>query len=242
MDREAGMDVTGSHRDAFPLRPLALFLFTLDWLIAVLTCIAFFRVREGFPPWFCVPFVGGVSVLSLVVLLYYWQLSQASRFSTAPNRFTTAAIWLLLLCSVPCTSALHQFYPFRTDLFALEELRSPGFSMIIYNLVLTVVSLVVVIVLAVLYRLRLRRAALIGLLVLAAIMLVPNDDCANDFNLPWIRMIGASPLMFAANVGVLLIGYCGLQGILPRLSLVIMTVANGFVLFLGLGHLTRIIW
>jgi len=77
---------------------------------------------------------------------------------------------------------------------------------------------------------------------LAAIMLIPNDDCPNYFNLPWIRMIGGSPLMFAVNAGVLVIGYCGLQGVLPRLGLVTMTVANGFVLLLGLGHLTRVIW
>lgn len=236
------MSAITSSRDSFPLRSLALFLFALNWFIAVLTCIAFFKVREHFPPWFCVPFVVGVTVLSLVVLLYYWQLSQAPQSSAAPGRFTTAAIWLLLLCSVPCSSALHQFYPFRADLLTLVEQCPPGFSFIAVNLVLTAVSLVVVIALAVVYYLRLRRVALIGLLVLAAIMLIPNDDCLNDFNLPWIRMIGASPLMFAANAGVLLIGYCGLQGVLPRLGLVTMTLANAFVLFLGLGHLTRIIW
>ena len=95
---------------------------------------------------------------------------------------------------------------------------------------------------AVLYRLRLRRAALVGLLILAAVMLIPNDDCGNDFNRPWNNLIGASPLMFAPNAGVLLIGYCALQGILPPTSLIVMTGANLFVLFLGLGHLTRVVW
>jgi hypothetical protein len=232
-------DMTASGQDSLPLRPLAAFLLTLDWFIAAVTALAFLRVHDGFPPWFAAPFVGGVTVLSLVALLYYWQLWRAPQVSTAPGGHTTTAIWLLLICSVPCTSSLHKFYPFRTGFLAFLP---SGFSVITYNFILTATSLVAVIIMAVLYRLHWRRAALAGLLILAAIMLIPNDVCGNDFNRPWNNLIGASPLMFAANAGVLLMGYCGLQGILPRASLVFMTVANVFVLFLGLGHITKVIW
>ncbi len=236
------MNPSATAQDSLPFQPLALFVLTLDWFLAVITAVAFLRVREAFPSWFAMPFVMAATVLSLVALLYYWQLSRPPRTLSAPGRLTTAAIWFLLLCSVPCTSALHQFFPFRMDLFEVLPTAPSGFSIIAYNFVLTVASLLVVIALAVLYGLRWRRAALMGIVVLAAVMLIPNDDCGNDFNLPWIRLIGASPLMFAPNAGVLLIGYCALQGILPRASLVFMTLANASVLLLGLGHLTRIVW
>jgi hypothetical protein len=37
-------------------------------------------------------------------------------------------------------------------------------------------------------------------------MLIPNDDCPNAFNHPWLGWLGASPLMFLGNAVVLLIG------------------------------------
>ena len=73
-------------------------------------------------------------------------------------------------------------------------------------------------------------------------MLVPNDNCANPFNLPWIKWAGASPLMFMPNSVVLLIGYCGLHGIRPRVIILLMAVINIGVFLLGLGHLTKLIW
>jgi hypothetical protein len=73
-------------------------------------------------------------------------------------------------------------------------------------------------------------------------MLVPNDNCGNPFNLPWMKWIGASPLMFMPNSVVLLIGYCGLHGIRPLISILLMAAINICVFLLGLGHLTKIVW
>jgi hypothetical protein len=81
-----------------------------------------------------------------------------------------------------------------------------------------------------------------GLVILAAIMLVPNDNCGNYFNQPWIKWIGASPLMFMPNSVVILIGYCGLHGIWPRTSILLMALINIGVFALGLGHLTKVVW
>jgi hypothetical protein len=81
-----------------------------------------------------------------------------------------------------------------------------------------------------------------GLVILSVIMLVPNDNCGNDFNLPWMQWIGVSPLMFMPNSVVVLIGYCGLHGIWPRVGILLMAGVNVCLLGLGLGHLTKLIW
>ena len=73
-------------------------------------------------------------------------------------------------------------------------------------------------------------------------MLIPNDDCGNAFNMPWIAWFGASPLMFLGNSVVLLVGYCGLRAIRPRTSALVMGLINAGVFLLGLGHLTRVVW
>jgi hypothetical protein len=116
------------------------------------------------------------------------------------------------------------------------------YNLIKYNFILTAGSLLVILILTVLYYLGRRTQAVTGLVVLTGIMLVPNDNCANYFNLPWMKWAGASPLMFMPNSVVLLIGYCGLQGIRPRISILLMSVINVGVLLLGLGHLTKLIW
>ena len=41
---------------------------------------------------------------------------------------------------------------------------------------------------------------------------------------------------------VLLIGYCGLHGIWPRVGILLMAGINVCVFLLGLGHLTKLIW
>ena len=146
------------------------------------------------------------------------------------------------MLSVICTSALHKFYPFRRAVLTFW-LRIPDrLNLLKYNYFLTAVSQLVILILAVLYAFRRRSQAVTGLVILAAIMLVPNDNCGNFFNQSWIQRIGASPLMFMPNSVVLLIGYCALHGIWPRVSTLLIAAINIGVSMLGLGHVTGIVW
>ena len=160
----------------------------------------------------------------------------------APAGYQAYLIWVLLVLSVICTSALHQFAPFRLDAIMMWPEIPPHLNILKYNFILTAGSLLVVLILAVFYWLGRKSQAVTGLVILAIIMLVPNDNCPNDFNLPWMQWIGASPLMFMPNSVVLLIGYLGLHGIWPRIGILLMAGINVSVLLLGLGHLTRLIW
>jgi hypothetical protein len=156
--------------------------------------------------------------------------------------YEAVLIWLLLVLSVICTSALHKFFPFRSAVITYWPEIPPRLNILKYNFILTAGSLLVVLVLSVLYSLGRRSQAETGLVILAAIMLVPNDNCGNYFNQPWIKWMGASPLMFMPNSVVILIGYCGLHGIWPRVSILLMAMINIGVFALGLGHLTKVVW
>jgi hypothetical protein len=159
-----------------------------------------------------------------------------------PNKYQVSLIWLLLVLSVMCTSALHKFYPFRPAVLTFW-LRIPDhLHLLKYNYILTAVSLLVILILGGLYAFGHRSQAVTGLVILAVIMLVPNDNCGNFFNQSWIKWIGASPLMFMPNSVVLLIGYCALHGIRSRVSILLIAVINMCVFLLGLGHVTGVVW
>jgi pimeloyl-ACP methyl ester carboxylesterase len=139
------------------------------------------------------------------------------------------------------TSSLHGFFPFRPGVATVWSQLSPDLKFIKYNYyILTAGSLLTVVGLAVLFFRGRQRLASMGLLVLAGIMLIPNDDCGNALNLPWIAWLGASPLMFLCNSVVLLIGYCALHGLCPRGSVLVMSSINAGVLLLGLGHIAQV--
>jgi hypothetical protein len=141
-----------------------------------------------------------------------------------------------------CSSSLHQFAPFRPDFIAWWSQVPPVLTFIKVNLFLTGISLALIVIMALLYFRGYRNSAATGLVILACVMLIPNDDCPNEFNRPWMGWLGASPLMFLGNSVVLLIGYCGLNGVRPRVSCVVMGLINTGVLLLGLGHLTALVW
>jgi hypothetical protein len=204
--------------------------------------LSFLDVRKNFPSWFGPVFLVAVGILICIICFYIWQLPRTLALVKVPSGQQKALIWLFLVLSVPCTSTLHQFAPFRPDAIMAWADIPAEYNLIKYNFILTAGSLLVILILTVLYCIGRKTQSVTGLVILAGIMLVPNDNCPNPFNLPWIQWAGASPLMFIPNSVVLLIAYCGLHGIRPRISILLMTVINVGVFLLGLGHLTRFIW
>jgi hypothetical protein len=227
---------------SLPLRTSALIFLSLNLLISVVMWLNFFSARKNFPSWFGPVFLVTVGLLICTICFYIWQLPRTLALVKPPAGYQKALLWLLLVFSVPCTSALHKFAPFHLDA-VMSWLEIPTeYNLIKYNFILTAGSLLVILILTVLYSIGHQTQAVTGLVILAGIMLVPNDNCGNYFNLPWIQWIGASPLMFMPNSVLLLIGYSGLHGIRPRISILLMAGINVGVFLLGLGHLTKFIW
>jgi hypothetical protein len=233
-------DIT--ENKSLPLRTSVLIFLSINLLISVIMWLNFLTASEHFPSWFGPVFLVAVGLLICIICFYIWQLPRTLAFVKPPNRDQKALIWLLLVFSVPCTSALHQFAPFHVDAIMSWFEISARINLIKYNYVLTAGSLLVILILTILYCTGRRTQAVTGLVILAGIMLVPNDNCGNPFNLPWMKWIGASPLMFMPNSVVLLIGYLGLHGIRPLISILLMAAINICVFLLGLGHLTKIVW
>ena len=231
-----------SENKSIPLRGSVLLFLAVNLFISVMTGWNFLGVRGNFPSWFGPVFLVAIGLFICIICFYIWQLPRTLELVKPPAGYQASLIWVLLVLSVICTSSLHQFAPFRPDAITMWPQIPPRLNILKYNFILTAGSLLVVLILAVFYWLGRRIQAVTGLVILAIIMLVPNDNCPNDFNLPWMQWIGASPLMFMPNSVVLLIGYCGLHGIRPRVGILLMAGINVCVLLLGLGHLTRIIW
>jgi hypothetical protein len=231
-----------SENKSLPLRGSVLLFLALNLLISTITGLNFLSSHENFPSWFGPVFLVAIGLLICVICFYIWQLPTTLELVKPPTGYEVCLIWLLLVLSVICTSALHKFFPFRPTVIVYWSEIPPRLNLLKYNFILTAGSLLVLLVLAVFYFLGRRSQAVTGLVILAAIMLVPNDNCGNYFNLPWIKWIGASPLMFMPNSVVVLIGYCGLHGIWPRVSIFLMAAINACVFLLGLGHLTKVVW
>ncbi len=231
-----------SENKSIPLRTSVLLFLVINLFIAVMTAWNFLGVRGNFPSWFGPVFLVAIGLFICIICFYIWQLPHTLELIKPPAGYQVSLIWVLLVLSVICTSALHQFAPFRPDAILIWPEIPPRLNILKYNFILTAGSLFVVLLLAVMYRLGRKGQAVTGLVILSVIMLVPNDNCPNDFNLPWMQWIGASPLMFMPNSVVLLIGYLGLHGIRPQVGILLMAGINIGVLFLGLGHLTKIIW
>ena len=237
--------VPGLANEPLPLRRSVRCLLGGCWILTAITMITVYRARAEFPAWFGPVFLLGVLCFWGIITSYIRVTVHTGDARLSIGRSEARWLWGLLMASVLCTSSLHQFAPFRFDLAAVwveTSQMAPRLKFIHYNLILTACSQVGLIVLAWLYHRGRHRLAATGLVILAGIMLIPNDDCGNAFNRPWIAWFGASPLMFLGTSVVLLIGYCGLHGLRPRSSAVMMSLINAGILLLGLGHLTRIIW
>jgi hypothetical protein len=230
-----------------PSRKLARVVLVLICLASLYTAIGFLLLRSHIPLWFIPCFLLMIGFMVASASAYWRMLAEVSVHDRAVGKNEEALLWALMLLSIPCSSALHQFAPFSIFLYPellsnLSELWRQIPPILLLNFFLTVIFLVLIIVLRVVYLLGGRRVAVKGLILLAAIMIIPNDNCSNDFNQPWLQVIGASPIMFVPNSLLLLIGSCGLCGIKPRPGIIIMAIINGVILLIGLGHITRLIW
>lgn len=197
------------------------------------------RRRGSFPAWFVPAFVAGLAALvgyAAFMTVRVWRVRAEAR--PAEDGASTV-VWGLLPLSFVCTSAVHQFYPFRPSVVAVYGGLD---SMLRFNLALTGLGFLAAAALAALYRSGRREAALLGLLALDILLLIPNDACANPFNEGWIATVGASPLMFVPNLYASLFAVAALLGVYPRWNTAVLGATCLGVLLLGLGHMTRLIW
>ncbi|HEX9945371.1 MAG TPA: hypothetical protein VGG03_25450 [Thermoanaerobaculia bacterium] len=197
------------------------------------------RERESFPPWFVPAFVAGLAALVAYAAFMSVRVWRAQGTARPAAGAVSDVVWVLLPLSFVCTSAVHQFYPFRPSVAAVYGGLD---AMLRFNLALTGLGFLAAAALAVLYRAGRREAALLGLLALDALLLVPNDACANPFNEWWIATVGASPLMFVPNLYASLFAVAALLGVRPRWNAAALGAACLGVALLGLGHMTRLIW
>jgi len=198
------------------------------------------REFDVFPAWF-VPSFGLVILILIALCLYFvfqvWKIEDHSHLLSGKQ---SVSLWVFMLLSFICTTSVHGFYPFRSDV--LSTLRGVDQVMKI-NFVIAVFGLITSTALAGIYIFsRLKTPAVIGLMIMALLTLIPNDNCFNPFNYWWIETIGASPLMYTPNLYATLFVVCGLYGIRPK-SAAFLTICICFAsLMLGIGHQLGIIW
>ena len=218
------------------MRRIAVLVFLAAAALSAKTAFDLIGDWAMFPSWFVPAFVAGLVALvsyAAFVTLEIWRAGSSARLAE------NGLVWGLLALSFVCTSAVHQFYPFRPSVIRVWGGLDPVLRL---NLLLTGAGFVAAVSLALLYRSGLRERAVLGLLVLDLLLLVPNDACANPFNTWWIDTVGASPLMFVPNLYASLFGIAALLGIRPRWNTAALAAACVGVTLLGLGHMTRVIW
>ena len=219
----------------------ALLMAALVLPCAALTVMAIALARDagGLARWFVALLILGVLLVCVTAVGYVREIWRRGLGSPAGMSPVTAATLLVLPVLIVCGSSLHQFYPFRPSVVA----AFPGLRpMLQFNLAFAAAALLMTVALAVAYAAGWRRASVRGIALVGVLLLIPNDDCPNPFNRPWLAMIGASPLMFApAALGVALAG-CGLCGLWPRWSLAIAASLGFSTLLLGWGHMTGSLW
>jgi len=208
-------------------------------LLSVKTAADLLPQRNAFPSWFVPLFVAGLGGLVLCAAWVTSGIWQARRYARPASGALGGTVWILLALSFVATSAVHQLYPFRT-------MSSEGFlqldPVLRFNLIVTGAAFAAAAGLGVLYQSGRSGGALTGLFVLALLLLVPNDACANPFNTWWIARIGASPLMFVPNLYASLFGAGVLLHVHPRWNFFCLAAACAGVALLGWGHSTHLLW
>jgi hypothetical protein len=218
---------------------LATLVFVAAALLSTKTAVDLVRHRNAFPSWFVPLFVAGLACLVLCAAWVTSGIWRARRYARPAAGALGGMVWLFLALSFVATSAVHQLYPFRT-LTSAEFLQLD--PVLRFNLIVTGAAFAAAAGLGVLYQGGRREGALVGLFLLALLVLVPNDACANPFNTWWIARIGASPLMFVPNLYASLFGAGALLDVHPRWNLFCLVAACAGVALLGLGHSTHVLW
>jgi hypothetical protein len=222
---------------------IKVFLSLLLAIICILSIKAAYDLSsyfETFPAWFVPGFALGIIVL-IVTCTYFagqvWKVQRRPDLSTTRHY---SYLWIFMILSFICTTSVHGFYPFQADISSVL----PGSDSILrFNFLIAAVGLLTSILLAGIYVFTpWKLQALIGLIVLGYLLLLPNDNCANQFNFWWIDKIGASPLMYVPNVYAAFFVVCGLLGVHPKGVVLLLLGICTASLLLGLGHQFRIIW
>jgi hypothetical protein len=91
-------------------RLLIVIEFVVCAALFAITGIDFLRHRMHFPVWFGPPFLAGIFLLIIVIIFYLRELAKAEGPIEMRSGRRVALIWVLLICSVVCTSALHKFF------------------------------------------------------------------------------------------------------------------------------------
>jgi hypothetical protein len=218
---------------------LAIVVFAATALLSVKTAVDLLASRETFPSWFVPLFVAGLGGLVLSAAWVTSGIWRARRYARPAAGALGGTVWFFLALSFVATSTVHQLYPFRA--LSSEEFLQLD-PVLRFNLIVTGAGFAAAAGLGVLYQGGRREGALLGLFLLALLVLVPNDACANPFNTWWISRIGASPLMFVPNLYASLFGAGVLLRVHPRWNLFCLVAACAGVALLGLGHSTHVLW
>jgi hypothetical protein len=222
---------------------IKVFLILLPAIACILSIKAAYDLGnyfDTFPAWFVPGFVSGIIIL-IITCLYFvrqmWRVHDRPDFlATKPYSY----LWILMIFSFICTTSVHGFYPFQLDISSVL----PGLNSVLrFNFLIAAAGVLTSTLLAGLYVFTSwKLPALIGLIGMGYLLLIPNDNCANQFNFWWIAKIGASPLMYVPNVYAAFFVVCGLFGIHPKVAVFLLLGICTASLLLGLGHQFRIIW
>ncbi len=198
------------------------------------------RYSDVFPAWFVPSFILGIMLLIFISLYFVFQVWKIKNHRHLLTGKQSIYIWMVMIVSFICTTAVHGFYPFHSNILSILPMLD---SILKINYVIALSGLVASIALAGIYIFSpMRVYAIIGLIMITLLALIPNDNCSNPFNYWWIEAIGASPLMYVPNLYSALFVVCGLHNIHPKSVAFLTTCICIGSLLLGLGHQFRIIW
>jgi hypothetical protein len=222
------------------IKVLLMTIFASACALSIKAAFDLAKDSDIFPVWFVPSFILVIIILiilSLYFVLQSWKIERSTRLLTSKQ---SVYLWVLMILSFISTTSVHGFYPFHPNVFPMLPTLD---SVMKINYAIAVAGFIACTVLASFYIFSpIKLPAMIGLMMVALLMLIPNDNCTNPFNYWWIKTIGASPLMYVPNIYMTLFVASGLYGIHPKSVGVIAACICLSSLMLGIGHQLGIIW